>query len=347
MSEVTSIPEFDPMKDVPDHFLMIIYGIRRSGKTFMLKHMLESMYERLQFHETYVICSTLDVNPDQYSFLPKTAQFSDVANIDYHLRKIYDNQKRNMQKRKEAGGKDKHDMEKLYDDQTEDGGGVLHRQTKDLVTLSRAAAMNEIYKPEEYQDDSGYHPVLLILDDVVSENAVRSSPYLKNVAIAGRHLHISCIILSQAVAGSASVPPAVRIQADLVLCVAQPRSRNERDLLAEQFLTSENRDNAKTEALKMMDKVTEVQHRAIVMSTVCPNARSYIDYLFMYGPVPNPPTSADFKLGTEEQWSHCDKKPCTGKGKSLPNPFGGKPDLPKNQKTGEYFIRMKKDDLYW
>jgi len=347
MSEVTSIPEFDPMMDVPDHFLMLIYGIRRSGKTVMLKHMLESMKERLQFHEVYVICSTLDVNPDQYDFLPKTAQFSDVANIDYHLRKIYDNQKRNMQKRKEAGGKEKGDMEKLYEDQTEDSGGVLHRQTKDLVTLSRAAAMNEIYKPEEYQDDTGYHPVLLILDDVVSENAVRSSPYLKNVAIAGRHLHISCIILSQAVAGSASVPPAVRIQADLVLCVAQPRSRNERDLLAEQFLTSENRDNAKVEALKMMDKVTEVQHRAIVMSTVCPNARSYIDYLFMYGPVPYPPCSDDFVLGTEEQWSHVDKKKKGGGGKALPNPFGGKPDLPKNHKTGDYFIRSKKDDLYW
>jgi predicted AAA+ superfamily ATPase len=56
---VNSIPEFDPIRDLPDHFLMIMYGMRRSGKTVMLKHMLEQLQDRLQYHEVYLFCGTI------------------------------------------------------------------------------------------------------------------------------------------------------------------------------------------------------------------------------------------------------------------------------------------------
>ena len=348
---VNALPEFDPVRDLPDHFLMILYGMRRSGKTVLLKHMLESMHQRLLYHEVYLFCSTIDVNPDQYSFIPKSAQFADVNNLDYHLRKIIDNQKekkRVLREKNKDCGQDKKEKKKMFENEEsdEEESKVLIKQTRETGTLSRQAAMREIYDPEEYKDND-YHPVLLIMDDCVNENAVRESAYLRLVAIGGRHIDISCIILSQCVAGSASVPPAVRTQADMIGVVAQPRSRVERDLLSEQYLTSENRQGSKVEGLVVLNKVTEMQHRALMISTVSPSARNYLDYAYKYGPVPFPPCSEDFKMGTDEQWNLVMKKKMKdGDGKNLPNPFSHKSELPQHKKTGEY-LRGNSEHLYW
>lgn len=149
-------------------------------------------------------------------------------------------------------------------------------------------------------------------------------------------------------AGSASVPPAVRTQADTLIVVAQPRSRIERDLIAEQYLCASNESNAKSTGLKLLNKVTEVQHRALVISTVSPSARSYPDFCYKIGPCPFPPTPENFRLGTDEQWNFQMKKK-NQKPANMPNPFAGKHDLKKDQKTGEYLVEEEEedDDLYW
>lgn len=346
---VNSIPEFDPVLDLPDHFLLIMYGIRRSGKTIMLKHMLECLEDRLKYHEVYLFCGTIDVNPHQYDFIPKSAQFSDIENLDYHLRKIVDGQKEALRLRDEKGGKEKHDMKKMFDKSKipdTQNPKVLLQQPRESGTMSREAAMNEIYDPEEYADaDGDYHPILIVMDDCVNDNSVRRSPYLNLLAIGGRHIHISVIILSQLVAGSGSVPPAVRTQADMIAVVAQPRSRVERELLAEQYLTSENRPGSKVEGLQVLNKVTELQHRGLFISTVSPSARSFLDFAYKYGPVPFPPCSEEFKIGTEEQWDLCLKKKKKGGGRTLPDPFKHSLGLPQDKK-GE-FLRGKADDIYW
>jgi hypothetical protein len=348
---VNSLPEFDPIRDLPDHFLIIMYGMRRSGKTVMLKHMLESLHERLQFHEVYLFCGTADVNPDQYEFIPKSARFSDVENLEYHLRKLWDHQTEAKRKKREsdkAANKKSDDRKKLFDSDSddEDSGKVLITQPREVGSRSRRAAMKEILDPEEYNDKKGdYHPVLIIMDDCVSEDAVRRSPTLKKIAIGGRHIDISIIILSQCVCGSASVPPAVRTQSDVVITVAQPRSRVEREMIAEQYLTAENRQGSKADALEVLNKITSVQHRALVVSTIDSAARSHLDFAYKYGPVPFPPCSEEFKLGTQEQWDLVLKKKKTDN-KNLPNPFKHGLDLPKDYRSGEYLNGIS-DDLWW
>ena len=101
---VDLLPGFNPVTDLPENFLVIMYGLRRSGKTVLMKYLLSQMEERLKHTEIYVICGTLDVNPDQYDFIPKSAQYSDVENLDYRLKLIVDKQKADMKtfvKRKE------------------------------------------------------------------------------------------------------------------------------------------------------------------------------------------------------------------------------------------------------
>lgn len=198
---VNSIPEFDPIRDLPDHFLMIMYGMRRSGKTVMLKHMLEQLQDRLQYHEVYLFCGTIDVNPDQYSFIPSSAQFSDVENLDYHLRKIVDGQKENKKKHRDRFNGKEPEKKKLFEKENESGSDSdsdpepLLQQPKEVGTMSRHAAMKEIYDPRSQYEDAEYKPILIIMDDCVNENAVRNSSYLRLVAIGGRHIDISCIIL--------------------------------------------------------------------------------------------------------------------------------------------------------
>lgn len=275
---VDLLPEFNPDTDLPEHFLVIMYGLRRSGKTVLMKYLLSQMEERLKHTEVYVICSTLDVNPDQYDFVPKSAQFSDVENLDYRLKLIVDKQKADMKNYREKKGKI--DFKKKYDNVSDDECSEDDTPTPlKHMSKSRVAAKREIIDSDQYKD-CDVKPVLIILDDCVNENAVRTSQYLRLLAIGGRHIMISCIILSQVVAGSASVPPAVRTQADTIIVVANPRSRVERELIAEQYLCAANESNAKQIGLNLLSKVTEVEHRALVISTCAPNARAYPDYCF-------------------------------------------------------------------
>ena len=54
--------------------------------------------------------------------------------------------------------------------------------------------------------------ILVIMDDVCSEESIRHSRAMGTVAMNGRQYRMSVIILSQMVAGSGSIPPRVRTQ---------------------------------------------------------------------------------------------------------------------------------------
>lgn len=340
---VDLLPGFNPVTDLPENFLVIMYGLRRSGKTVLMKYLLSQMEERLKHTEIYVICGTLDVNPGQYDFIPKSAQFSDVENLDYRLKLIVDKQKADMKNFREKKGKI--DFKKKYEHASESEASEDECPTPlKHTSKSRVAAKREIIDSDQYKD-CDVKPVLLILDDVVSENAVRTSSYLRLLAIGGRHIMISCIILSQVVAGSASVPPSVRTQADTIIVVANPRSRVERELIAEQYLCAGNESNAKSIGLNLLSKTTEVEHRALVISTCAPNARAYPDYCFKVGPCPYPPTPDGWKLGTDEQWSY-QRKAKKPKSKELPNPLRRHTELPMDMKTGDY-LRGIEDEVFW
>lgn len=341
-TNVEILPEFNPVTDLPDHFFGIFYGVRRSGKTVLLRWMMDQLKERLKYTEVYVICATLETNSEQYDWVPPAARFSDVENIEYRLKNIIEAQKKKVKEYKDSRG-GKLEFKKMYDSDDEDSDDdekALHMQHQ---SKSRTAAMKEINDPDGYAEIS---PVLVILDDVISESTVRTSPSLRLLAVGGRHLLISCVILSQVVSGSGSVPPAVRTQCDFIGVVANPRSSVERELLAVNYLTPVNAN--KQIGLEILGKVTEVPHRALIISTVSADARSYADFSFRCGPVPFPPTAPDFKMGTPAQWSYSmkTKKP---KSKELPSPFKSQHDLPINVRTGEYLrgISEECEDLFW
>ena len=147
---------------------------------------------------------------------------------------------------------------------------------------------------------------LIVLDDVVNENSIRYSPNLNKLAVSGRHIFITCIVLSQCVCGSASVPPIIRRNSDYIMVVGNPRSCHERNLLATEYLTISNEKGAGANSLRVMTDVTKRKYRIFVIDVTNSTATDYSEFLFQYGPVPAPPdhVSKSFKLGSKEQWKN-------------------------------------------
>jgi hypothetical protein len=346
---MSGLDEFEPMTDLPPDFMMLIYGMRRSGKTTALMHMLESMKQRFEKHESYVICGTGCDNPKQWNNFPRTSVFTDISKINERVNEIIEEQREaiveevkrqfsekrmkhpeapnqnrqdkpvnetlsalnnNVKKKPPKTKKRKRDNvdvipaepEKPPDNDLERFPGELHQSltenkeltTDDIIEIRRTQEIDETLFPHK----------LIILDDVVSENQIRHAPALNQLAVSGRHLFITVIILSQCVCGSGSVPPTIRNNADYVLVAKNPRSRNERKLLEEQYLTT-SMEEAKCggAGLRILQEVTAVKFRILAIS-VSSDGNKFKDYLFTYGPVPAPPdnVSKGFRLGTDKQW---------------------------------------------
>lgn len=94
---MSGLDEFDPINDLPPDFMMIMYGMRRAGKTTALMHMLESMKTRFEKHEAYVMCGTGCDNPKQWTSFPRTSVFTDIAKINDRVQEIIEEQRAGIQ----------------------------------------------------------------------------------------------------------------------------------------------------------------------------------------------------------------------------------------------------------
>ena len=84
----TSLPQFDPSTDLPPDFMLIMYGMRRTGKTTALLHMLEGMQDRFKHHLVHVFSGTANENPAQWRNFPPGAVSADIAHIDASIGSI-------------------------------------------------------------------------------------------------------------------------------------------------------------------------------------------------------------------------------------------------------------------
>ena len=262
---------FNPTKDLPENFFMILYGMRRCGKSTTLNYMLYSMRKRLKSYRVYLFSSTAKVDPGQYKYFPKDHRFHDLELLDEELGRITEEQ------------------EELMDSKDDKEREALMEKNK----------------------------VLVVMDDCVNESTIRRSQNLNGLAVHGRHLGVSVIILSQCVAGSGSVPPIVRTQADAIMLCTLPRSVRERDLLHENYLTAEDNQKSKEKSRALMDQVTSVQYRNMVVAMWDTSVRRSRDYVYTYGPVPEKAVPDDFQLGSPEQWEDEDESSDGGDGHSV------------------------------
>lgn len=113
---VARIAEFDAVEDLPEHFFCIYYGLRRSGKTTMLRHMLWEMEERLEKHKVYLFSSTAEVSPEDYEYIAPKAKFHNVAEIEVDLGRIVNEQKGKIKEFNDGKGEEPDSILCILDD---------------------------------------------------------------------------------------------------------------------------------------------------------------------------------------------------------------------------------------
>lgn len=225
-ANISELTHLNPLEHLPDdHFLAIIYGVRRSGKTTLLRQLVYDLYPRVRDYHVYVLCSTARFNTTSYDWVPKKAIYSDVTDIEKVVGGLLTSQKEKLEKLAKEG--------KLKPTGTTGGGGKKKPAGKEKKGKSRAnpnhahekekrqklteAAQYAISQSKSETDGGGggeddVPDILVIMDDVCSEESIRHSRAMGTVAMNGRQYRMSVIILSQMVAGSGSIPPRVRTQ---------------------------------------------------------------------------------------------------------------------------------------
>lgn len=302
-----------PMLDLPeDEFSIIMYGTRGSGKTTMLRQILFDMYERIKDHEIYLISNTAAFNTlsDAYSYVPKCATCTSMGEIGTVCQAILDKQEERWKgvsedKPKKDKPSRKKEMPAPYERDVKDPpkkekkeGKKSKKGGKELVDKSGIGPPTGSFNEEKKEEP---RRVLLIMDDVVHENAIRFCEPLNEISISGRHYKISQIILSQGISGSQSVPPIVRNTTNFLIVVQNPSSAQERKMFSDWYLQKKDDKESKGKGLDLMGQVTEVDYRAFVVDRAS-RKREFVDYCFAYGPVPDPFPVENFRLGTPEQW---------------------------------------------
>lgn len=294
--------------------------------------MLEDMKERFKYTQVHVFSGTADENPAQWKNFPPGYVTADIANIDVHIGDILRQQQEQIRQEVQnqishkqrqhttlKRGRNQHalpskkrrgELSKVGIEPEVQNDTTVY-ENDEFTDISRG---DDIYQITTSQindlrrkgkiDESRFPRRLIVLDDVVNENRIRYSPNLNKLAVSGRHIFITCIILSQSVTGSASVPPIIRRNSDYIMVVGYPRSVNERKMLADEYLTIGNETDAKEKSLRVLKDVTQKQYRAFVINVTNSTATEFNQFLFSYGPVPPPPRNVtkSFKMGTKDQW---------------------------------------------
>ena len=218
---VEELDHLNPLEDFPeDHFLCVIYGVRRSGKTTMLRQLIYDLYPKMQDWEVYVLCSTAKFNTTSYDWVPKKSIFSDTSDIQELIGKLLTGQREKLEKMAKSGklpketkaakhagkGGDQKDQKDKDKKRKRDPAHHIEKEKK----KERATQATTLNADDDQEDEVA--DILVIMDDVCSEDTIRYATALGTVAMNGRQYRISCVILSQMVAGSGSIPPRVRTQ---------------------------------------------------------------------------------------------------------------------------------------
>lgn len=119
--------------------------------------------------------------------------------------------------------------------------------------------------------------VLLILDDVIADTNMHTSPTLKRLYARGRHLSISIVVTTQHLT---AVSPLMRVNSDFIL--AGQMNRASITILCDEFMSG---DIDRTEFVKLYNKATADYGFMVINST---SVKNNSDINALYGCVRTP-----------------------------------------------------------
>lgn len=192
------------MDDLIDHFVLVMAAPRRSGKSYLIKSMLQNKKFQNRFEHIIIMCPSLDYNDDYVDF-EVNKKFSLICNPTANL------------------------IEELLDKQM-----MCKRTTQGNQRLKR----RQIVVGSHIGEDIECPNTLLILDDIVDSGVIKFKGVCDMVAERGRHFNISLIISSQRLS---AISRSIRINSDYFL-IFSPYSISEIEQFLEQFVSKSNRN---------------------------------------------------------------------------------------------------------
>lgn len=135
------------------------------------------------------------------------------------------------------------------------------------------------YKPKatsesEYKKKLNY--TLLIFDDVIGDDKVRSSSTFKNLFTLGRHYNFAIFVLSQEMGGRGGLPKPVRANLDLAISFFL-NAENDRELFVEQYLSTKNKKVGRG----IFSEITSTTFNTIVINNYI-TSQEPTDYIRQY-----------------------------------------------------------------
>lgn len=237
--DVSNLKEWNP-ESIPENFFMLISSQRRSGKTWLVRHILKPLKKR--FKKAFIFSETEHLQMDNpYDYIPEENHYS-------HF-----------------------DEEVL--------GGILRSQN--MIKQQNKKLKKHLQNP---------NPILIILDDVITDASVRRSNALKSLATQGRHSDVSVICLSQTISARFGFPSVIRTNVDIFICFTLHSVFN-RETAAECYASIIN----KKEGMILINSITqEKPFQAAVFDLSIQHVKKYEDYVFKYIA---PDTQPKYKIG--------------------------------------------------
>lgn len=100
--------------------------------------------------------------------------------------------------------------------------------------------------------------ILCIFDDIIGDTKVRNSKILNEYFIAGRHIHIGMIIISQEMGGRYGLPKVVRANLDLAIAFFL-NSEGDRELFVKQYISTKSTKYGKV----IFNDICQEEYKAI------------------------------------------------------------------------------------
>ena len=119
--------------------------------------------------------------------------------------------------------------------------------------------------------------VLIVMDDIIQEKRVRSSPFVSELFVLGRHLDISVVVLSQEIGGRGGLPLVVRNNAE-VIQLFHTFNSYDKELVGQQFASLIDKKSGQD----YIHNITRDKYTSAVIDNSNPQARGYDEYIYRY-----------------------------------------------------------------
>lgn len=144
-------------------------------------------------------------------------------------------------------------------------GQIFEEQKKDVE-------MKKKNKQEKAIDN-----VLILFDDIISEEKIRHSQTFNSLFTVGRHYYITPIVLTQSIGGQNGIPKVVRDNVDLVIGFAA-HNQVDRELISERYLSQHHKKVGE----EIYKQITNEPYVALAAVVGKPEIRMYEDFVYSY-----------------------------------------------------------------